>query len=886
MKKHTLLTTIILFIISLNLAGQTFEEYKKQKEVEFEAYKQKQAEFIQQMQKEFDEYVKQQDQAFAEFLKQAWSPHAIQEAKPIPKIPEPPVEPRFVASKDTVPKGLTKHLKNPLMRIENGKEIPVIPPTIKKSTKESAAGLPVDFSFYGSNIKILPDKNMILDPPDSKNEESIGEYWSAFCKTNYGAVLSALQNYKDVMNLNDWGYYLLINRFSSKVYPASATGAELMTWALLNRSGYKVRLGLVNNDICLLLPTYQTLYGRNYLKIDGLNYYVLKDLNGEKIHTYDQDYTSSMRVFDFNLPEPLNLDVSPESRKLSFEFQGKPYVFDLDYNKNVVDFYREYPQVNLEIYFNAAVTPVTKESALRAITDVISPMTEVESVNFLLHFVQNAFRYQIDDQQFGNEKFLFPEETIFYPASDCEDRSILFAFLVKELLNKKVIGLEYPEHVSTAVHLDRDVEGDKIVFDKESYVIADATYANAPLGLSIPDYREKESRVIALNNNNYYKNREQSYWALTMKQGGFRGDVLQDIIFDQSGNAYLAGYFQKSALFGEYTLGTRNDEPDSRGAFILKYNGDQQVQWAKDIAGSRNVTAYSIAMDNNGDLYVLGSFSGDIDPGRGLPSISCKENMNDVFLLKISKDGDFKWIKKAGLDTYPQDNYFTYRIDFTPDGQNTGTTLYSESEFYKDYGLHVDAGDMINVTGSFSNSTGFVNTMLSLKPAAEKSFNVPESLKTENDKLISESCEKTIAGVFSVINHVKLDGFKLLGTDAQKTLDQYNPVFKEEYPDIYESIGKINFVINNDGIVTLETTDGSNVLIRELKLKNNATMKVIPYEDGNARVDIMNGVQVGKFFIWFNLNFVKMFKTNGDILFDYDKDHSQRVMNLKEDILD
>ena len=124
----------------------------------------------------------------------------------------------------------------------------------------------------------------------------------------------------------------------------------------------------------------------------------------------------------------------------------------------------------------------------------------------------------------------------------------------------------------------------------------------------------------------------------------------------------------------------------------------------------------------------------------------------------------------------------------------------------------------------------------------------------------------------------------MLGSDAQKTFDKYNPDFRDEYPDIYEGISKINFIINDDGMVLIETLNRKTVILRELKIKNNAKLKITPYQDGNTQLDILNGVQVGKFFIWFDLNFAKLFKDDGDILFDYDSDHSQKLMNLKEDI--
>jgi hypothetical protein len=55
--------------------------------------------------------------------------------------------------------------------------------------------------------------------------------------------------------------------------------------------------------------------------------------------------------------------------------------------------------------------------------------------------------------------------------------------------------------------------------------------------------------------------------------------------------------------------------------------------------------------------------------------------------------------------------------------------------------------------------------------------------------------------------------------------------------------------------------------------------------DGNARVDALSGVKVGKTIIWYPLNFIRLDAKTGDLLFDYDDDHSQARMNVRRDIL-
>ncbi len=91
-----------------------------------------------------------------------------------------------------------------------------------------------------------------------------------------------------------------------------------------------------------------------------------------------------------------------------------------------------------------------------------------------------------------------PEETLYYPASDCEDRSILFAFLVKNLLGMDIIALDYPGHIATAVKFRSNINGDSVQYNGSRYVICDPTYINADAGMAMPEFKTVTPTVIPL----------------------------------------------------------------------------------------------------------------------------------------------------------------------------------------------------------------------------------------------------------------------------------------------------------------------------------------------------------------------------------------------------
>jgi len=70
-----------------------------------------------------------------------------------------------------------------------------------------------------------------------------------------------------------------------------------------------------------------------------------------------------------------------------------------------------------------------------------------------------------------------------------------------------------------------------------------------------------------------------------------------------------------------------------------------------------------------------------------------------------------------------------------------------------------------------------------------------------------------------------------------------------------------------------------------MRVRNDTKVKLSFLASGDARLEILSGIRVGKSVVWFDLNYVELFKKTGDMLFDYDSDHTQKKLNLKNDIL-
>ncbi len=101
-------------------------------------------------------------------------------------------------------------------------------------------------------------------------------------------------------------------------------------------------------------------------------------------------------------------------------------------------------------------------------------MNQKKGVDYLMKFTRYAFLYQDDEDNYGREKRLSAEETLFSGRSDCDDRAALFFYLVKEIYNLPMIAILYPTHITMAVQFDKPV-GKPIVYKGRSYSFCEPT---------------------------------------------------------------------------------------------------------------------------------------------------------------------------------------------------------------------------------------------------------------------------------------------------------------------------------------------------------------------------------------------------------------------------
>ncbi|MBC8414943.1 MAG: hypothetical protein H8E11_00775 [Candidatus Cloacimonetes bacterium] len=473
---------VLIFSISSLLFGQD----------DFDNWKETQKQVLRQ-------YKSEQDKAFVEFLEKNWESFKAFKGEIQDETPKP-VE---------APVAEVKDIEFP--EPKKAEEVKVEKINIQveeQEEKESMVyvnlgeGPRVDVNFLGLPIEINYQDSLSVQLDKPINQKNIANFWYVASNTEYETFLQQLQEFRTKLSLNDWGYCLLLNEIGKEITNDSHDLTNLFLWFMLTKSGYESKVGFSGENVFLLLPCKNKMFGVSYIMVDEKKFYTVsfdkKQTLKISISTYDGKYPDADDLIDLSITESPKVKTALVEKELSFTYEGVVYKIPVKYNQNAAEFFKNYPQTSLKVYFNAPLSPEATYSLSVGLKPVLDGKTEAEAANVLLRFVQTAFEYKTDGDQFGEEKSFFGDETLFYPYSDCEDRSIIFSYLIRQLLQLDVLGLDYPGHISTAVKFGDKIAGDYIIFHEDEYIICDPTYINANLGMAMPKFKDVKPKIIDL----------------------------------------------------------------------------------------------------------------------------------------------------------------------------------------------------------------------------------------------------------------------------------------------------------------------------------------------------------------------------------------------------
>lgn len=464
-------------------------------------------EFRANMMNEYHSFRKGVLDSYADFLDGIWKnyelfkserpdvvpkPDIAPDVESVPTSPMPnntPVEPDSIETplKPQQP-SLDKILDEPIIDMVTPSEVPTIPevPMVDKILR---------LKFYGLSID-LPLKRTI-SKNGSIQRNHIAQYWRTLEKDRWEQIVPILLEYKRQFNYNDFVYYLLISKYANEI-ESDMTKRCVIKLFLLVHSGYDARVAYHNDTLVLLLPFANQLYACTYIIQNGIKYYLFHEnqlsSNGS-IYSYElPTKQNDLKLFYANLQD--NPHVAIENKE--YHITDGQLTISGHVNKNLIDLLEDLPQMGNVLYAYPILDSKCRMQIVTSLKNQLEGKSKVEALQSLLHFMHHAFSYATDQVQFGKEKPFFFEELLYYPKCDCEDRSVFFAYLVKQVIGLDCHLVDYPGHIAVAVSIE-GVTGTYYIYEGRKFYIADPTYIGASIGECMPDYIHTKPNLLIIN---------------------------------------------------------------------------------------------------------------------------------------------------------------------------------------------------------------------------------------------------------------------------------------------------------------------------------------------------------------------------------------------------
>lgn len=120
--------------------------------------------------------------------------------------------------------------------------------------------------------------------------------------------------------------------------------------------------------------------------------------------------------------------------------------------------------------------------------------------------------------------------------------------------------------------------------------------------------------------------------------GSTSSEDSRSIALDGGGNAVITGYYLKNFSFGAFPLPT----PGNEDVFVAKIDKNGSWLWATAAGSNGYEQGYSVTLDNSGNSYVSGYFTGTANFG-GTNLVSSGDR--NAFLMKLNSSGVIQFAK-------------------------------------------------------------------------------------------------------------------------------------------------------------------------------------------------------------------------------------------------
>ena len=166
-----------------------------------------------------------------------------------------------------------------------------------------------------------------------------------------------------------------------------------------------------------------------------------------------------------------------------------------------------------------------------------------------------------------------------------------------------------------------------------------ATEVQSPYGYSLPEERTQYFGVDALAKE---KKEGRTIWATAI--GGEYSDIIRTVEQTKDGGYIAGGEFNSDSITLDNGQILTNKDKYHEDGILIKYNSNNEIEWATSIGGKKDERISSVAQMNDEGYIVGGEFwssSITLDNGQTLNNNNSYEGM----LIKYTKNGEVEWGK-------------------------------------------------------------------------------------------------------------------------------------------------------------------------------------------------------------------------------------------------
>lgn len=343
-------------------------------------------------------------------------------------------------------------------------------------------------NFYGHHISFKD--HQLTQASLSRVSQSFLDRFNRLTKTSTIKEISSELKYKQVAyNLDDIGMLKMLDQRLEETYP-DKNRRTFLKYRVLKQLKYDVLLTYSGNQLdCFGTMNFKPLENvyiiRRGKRYNNLNFSDKRTFGNRYI--YSNNEREEGRKLKFDSKKRPKIFKRLRSREINFKYNQVEYNISAVGNGSLMDYYNDLPAIDFgKSYIHSGFSDQAQSSVISELRAITSTMSKRESIGFLLKFVQSSFPYKADFENHGREKYNFPEETLFAQFSDCEDRSLLLAGLVKELLDLNSVALyfEKDQHMSLAIEMSEYTVGYSFRYDDRYFVACEPTGRNYRFGQS------------------------------------------------------------------------------------------------------------------------------------------------------------------------------------------------------------------------------------------------------------------------------------------------------------------------------------------------------------------------------------------------------------------